>query len=39
MKPQPLRDSKEDILEPIFQITEASKIWDKMSRTKNKFRT
>lgn len=39
MKPQPLRDNKWDTLEPIFQIIEASKSLDKMSRTKNKFRT
>jgi hypothetical protein len=37
MKPQPLRDSKWDTLEPNF--IEASKVLDKMSRTKNKFRT
>lgn len=37
MKPQPLQDSKWDTLKPIFQIIEASKILDKMSRTKKQI--
>lgn len=39
MKPQPLKDTKWDILEPIYQIIEASKILHKVSRTKTNFRT
>lgn len=36
---QPLRDSKWDILEPIFQIIEASKILIECLGQKNEFGT